>query len=66
MTGRVQPLFAGENGAAALLDMKPAEFREYVEKGVLPPPTKLGRWDVEQLRRIMAGETARNAQGLDL
>lgn len=54
-------LFAGDKKAAALLDMKPAEFRELVEDGVLPKPTKIGgfeRWDVEQLQAIARGDAA--------
>lgn len=54
-------LFAGDKKAAALLDMKPAEFRGLVEDGVLPKPTKIGgfeRWDVEQLQSIARGDAA--------
>ena len=54
-------LFAGDEKAAALLDLKPAEFRGLVDDGVLPKPTKIGgfeRWDVEQLRTIVRGEAA--------
>jgi hypothetical protein len=52
-------LFATDCSAAALLDMKPAEFRGLVDDGVLPKPTIIGRferWDVEQLQRIARGE----------
>jgi hypothetical protein len=54
-------LFATDRNAAALLDMKPAEFRGLVNNGVLPKPTKIGvyeRWDVEQLQTIARGEAA--------
>lgn len=54
-------LFAGDKKAAALLDMKPAEFRGLVDEGVLPKPTKIGgfeRWDVEQLQSIARGDAA--------
>tara|TARA_R100001369_G_scaffold72203_1_gene100166 strand:- start:740 stop:949 length:210 start_codon:yes stop_codon:yes gene_type:complete len=54
-------LFANDRNAAALLDMKPAEFRGLVDDGVLPKPTKIGgyeRWDVEQLQTIARGEAA--------
>lgn len=54
-------LFAGDKKAAALLDMKPAEFRGLVDDGVLPKPTKIGgfeRWDVEQLQSIARGDAA--------
>lgn len=52
-------LFAGDKKAAALLDMKPAEFRGLVEDGVLPKPVNIGgfeRWDVEQLQSIARGD----------
>jgi len=54
-------LFAGDKKAAALLDMKPAEFRGLVDDGVLPKPTNIGgfeRWDVEQLQSIARGDAA--------
>lgn len=53
MKRSTQILFAGDKKAAALLDMKPVEFRGLVDDGVLPKPTKIGdyeRWDVEQLQ----------------
>lgn len=55
------PLFAGDRKAAALLDMKPAEFRGLVDDGVLPKPKNIGgfeRWDVEQLQSIARGDAA--------
>lgn len=58
---RPAPLFANDRSAAALLDMKPAEFRGLVNDGVLPKPTKIGgfeRWDVEQLQSIARGDAA--------
>lgn len=54
-------LFAKDRNAAALLDMKTAEFRDLVNDGVLPKPTNIGgfeRWDVEQLQAIARGEAA--------
>ena len=59
--GKPTPLFANDRNAAALLDMKPVEFRGLVDDGVLPKPTKIGgfeRWDVEQLQTIARGEAA--------
>lgn len=53
------PLVARDVTAAKLLDMKPEEFRRLVEEGALPPPGPLGRWDVEELRRIARGDAAR-------
>lgn len=55
------PLFASEQNAARLLDMKPAEFRALVETGHLPRPRQIGgheRWDTDELRRIINGEAA--------
>ena len=52
-------LFATERNAAALLDMKPAEFRGLVDDGVLPKPLRIGgfdRWDVERLQAIARGD----------
>lgn len=57
--GRHEPFFASEKTAAALLDMKPAEFRNLVEAGSLPPPKLIGdlkRWDTGELKRIASGE----------
>lgn len=59
MTGSLTPLFASEQSAARLLDMKPNEFRSLVEDGHLPRPRDVGgfeRWDVTELRKIIAGE----------
>ncbi|MDO6456295.1 hypothetical protein Q4494_04330 [Celeribacter halophilus] len=64
---RLNPLFASDRKAAALLDLKPSEFRGLVEEGVLPRPTKIGgyeRWDVEQLQAIARGEAARGMEGV--
>jgi hypothetical protein len=61
MANRRSLLFASDRNAAALLDMKPAEFRGLVDDGVLPKPTKIGgyeRWDVEQLQAIARGDAA--------
>jgi hypothetical protein len=54
------PIMANERTAAALLDMKLAEFLAAVEAGHLPcarefvPGVK--RWPVDDLRRIAMGE----------
>jgi len=62
MTNRPVPLFAGETNAAALLDMKPAEFRALVEGGHLPRGKEIApgfvRWDVPALQKILKGEAA--------
>lgn len=55
----VTPLFAKDRIAAALLDLKLAEFLRLVDSGVLPRPTSIGgfeRWDVEQLQAIARGD----------
>ncbi len=62
------PLFAGDKKAAALLDLKPAEFRGLVDDGVLPKPTNIGgyeRWDIEQLQTIARGDAADGMADLD-
>ncbi len=56
------PLFARETSAAQLLDLKPTQFREYVQAG--PPPRGreiapgLVRWPVDDLRRIANGDAS--------
>jgi hypothetical protein len=46
--------------------MSVTEFRRLVAEGSLPPPTRLDRWDVEELRHIMRGDAARYGRRLDL
>lgn len=58
------PFFASERTAAALLDMKSAEFRALVQAGALPPSGRFDRWDVDELARAMRGEVTQ--QRLDL
>ena len=61
------PIFANEANSARLLDLKPAEFRALVEGGHLPkgrPIHDFIRWDVEQLRRIVAGEAVDGMGGV--
>jgi hypothetical protein len=59
---RLAPILADDKDAAALLSMKPAEFRALVEAGHLPKGREIApgftRWDVEQLRRIVRGDAA--------
>lgn len=53
------PVFATAATAARMLDMKPSEFKELVEKGYLPQPRRIGsleRFDMEELARIIRGE----------
>lgn len=64
--GKLTPLFASETTAAALLDMKPREFRDLVQAGALPGPTRLDRWDVAQLQDIMRGKAHKPKDTLDL
>jgi len=45
MAKRPHILFANDRSAAALLDMKPAEFRGLVDDAVLPKPTKIGGYE---------------------
>lgn len=56
---RPAPLCVGEKNAAAMLDMKPAEFRRLVEGGALPGPIPVGeleRWSVASLEAILNGD----------
>lgn len=51
-------ILASEKTAAALLDMKPAEFRSLVQAGALPPPKDFHgfqRWRVSDLKAIADG-----------
>lgn len=55
---RWPPILASEKTAAALLDLKPAEFRSLVERGALPGPQDLDgfdRWRVADLEAICTG-----------
>lgn len=64
-----QPLFASDVTAAALLDMRPAEFRELVAAGALPAPVQIGalrRWDVDELRAILRGRKSVPKEAFDL
>ena len=42
MGAHQQILYASEQSAARLLDMRPAEFRALVDAGALPPPPRKG------------------------
>ncbi|UFS65729.1 hypothetical protein LO749_03990 [Paracoccus denitrificans] len=57
---RLVPILAGEETAAELLDMKPAEFRALVQAGHLPRGREIApglvRWDAEALRQIGRGD----------
>lgn len=60
--GSQAPMFASERTAAALLDMKPIEFRTLVQRGALPPPVRIGaheRWNVAQIEAVLRGDAAR-------
>lgn len=53
------PIYASERTAAKLMDMKPQQFSELVDKGLLPRPCEIGdvrRWRVADLDRINSGE----------
>lgn len=57
---RLVPILAGEETAAKLLDMKPAEFRALVQADHLPRGREIApglvRWDAEALRQIGRGD----------
>lgn len=60
MGAHQQILYASEQSAARLLDMRPAEFRALVDAGALPPPLKIAgqieRWRVADLDAILSGQ----------
>lgn len=64
------PLFASENTAAKLLDMRPADFRALVNAGALPGPVRLNetveRWRVEDLDAILQGRLPKPREEFDL
>ena len=70
MTNRLTPILATETTAAALLDMKPAEFRALVAVGHLPKGREIApgvrRWSFEDLRALASGVLARPDRGLEL
>jgi hypothetical protein len=56
---KLDPMFARDRTAAALIDMKPAEFNKLVAAGYLPKPRLIGtveRFDMDELRRIIRGD----------
>lgn len=67
MANRLTPILANETTAAALLDMRPAEFRALVDGGHLPKGRAVGgftRWDVEDIRRIIRGDAVEGMGGV--
>ena len=70
MHSRPAPFHAAEPTAAALLDMKPAEFRKLVADGHLPKGREIApgviRWPVADLIRIGSGEAAKPDGGIEL
>ena len=62
--GKAQPLAVTESTAAAMLDMKPSEFRGLVQCGALPRPAqisdKIERWRVSDLEAILNGSAIDN------
>ena len=70
MVNRLSPILANETTAAALLDMRPAEFRALVQAGHLPKGKEIApgfpRWDTEDLRKLFKGDMARPDGGLTL
>lgn len=64
----LQPILATEATAAKLLDLKPEDFRRYVEAGHLPRGREIApglvRWPVEDLRRIAEGRAVDGMEGI--
>ena len=55
---RHTPILAREKSAAALLDLKPCEFRRLVDAGALPGPIKLHGielWRYADLEAVASG-----------
>lgn len=63
-----RPIFASETTAAALLDMKPGEFRALVEAGHLPRGREIApgmvRWSVDEMRQIASGQAVDGMGGV--
>ena len=55
----ITPFALTAKNAARSLDMSEREFLALVEQGALPGPSWYGRWNAEELRRIVNGEAAR-------
>lgn len=65
----VRPIAVSERSAAAMLDMKPRDFRRMVDHGALPPPVRIGtleRWPVDQIEAILKGDAARPSEDIEL
>jgi len=62
---QITPFALTAKNAAKTLDMSEREFLALVEQGALPPPSWYGRWNAEELRRIVNGDAARYG-GLEL
>jgi predicted DNA-binding transcriptional regulator AlpA len=57
--GHIAPIAVAEKNAAKMLDMRPNEFRNLVNEGILPRPRKVGpfeRWDADELKAVMRGD----------
>ena len=64
-----RPLAVRDKTAAAMLDMRPAEFRRLVDRGALPPPVVIGghhRWRVDQIEAILKADAALPDQDFEL
>ena len=70
MANRPIPYFARDRTAAALMDMKTAEFLANVAAGHFPRGTEIApgvvRWNTEDLRTIASGKLAVPERGLEL
>lgn len=63
--GRHEPIAVREKTAAAMLDMKPCEFRRLVSEVHVHPAKMIGgmpRWETQTLRRMISGEAAENGE----
>ena len=64
----IQPLFVGYADGATVLGISKTGFQNYVAKGILPPPKRLGKrklWELTELIeavRALNGSTPVNAE----
>lgn len=64
-----KPIAVRDTKAAAMLDMSATEFRRLVERGALPPPSRIGnleRWRVDQIEAILRADAALPDEDFDL
>lgn len=56
----IQPLFVGDADGATALGISKTGFQNYVAKGILPPPKRLGKRKLWELSELVAAVRAAN------